>query len=292
MDTLNASFNSITSASSNSHFVLNPVLVAVTGGFLMLVMCAIYFSSGSKESTHTKNESIDTRQNTQPNQSDQSVESDTKSNQNSDEFILIGVTGRKRSGKDTVGKYLIDNYDFVRVAYADALKEACKIVFGFSDAQVYGDDLKEVVDEYWGHSPREVLQKVGTELFREELPRVCKNISNDIWIRSVERQIRNLQKQGHTRFVITDVRFPNELDFISKMKGVSWKVSRPSLLQNLDPKIPVHASEAMIDDFKCDHEFVNDGTLEQLFDSVEDKIVSILDHSPSEDEESDGEVSL
>src|SRR6185503_18980748 len=101
------------------------------------------------------------------------------------------------------------------------LKEACKLIFGLSDEQVYGDELKEVIDEYWGHSPREILQKVGTELFRERLPELCKNISDDIWIRSVDRQIMNLRKKGLTKFVITDVRFPNELEFIKQKNGLS-----------------------------------------------------------------------
>lgn len=206
---------------------------------------------------------------------DNESESKESTPADNDEFIVIGVTGRKRSGKDTVGKYLIDNYGFVRVAYADALKEACKIIFGFSDEQVYGDDLKEVEDEYWKHSPREVLQKVGTELFRERLPQVCTNMSNDIWIRSVDRQIQNLRKQGYTRFVITDVRFPNELDFIAKYNGKSWKVQRPSII--VDPSIPVHASEAMIDEFKCDTVFVNDGSLQDLYQTVENEIEKIFD---------------
>jgi hypothetical protein len=191
------------------------------------------------------------------------------------DVLVIGITGRKRSGKDTIGKYLIENYGFIRIAYADALKEACKHIFGFSDEQVYGDDLKEVVDEYWGHSPREILQKVGTELFREQLPILCKNISNDVWIRSVERKIQNLHKKGHTKFVITDVRFPNELEFLSKINGKSWKVVRPSLSK--DSTAYVHASESMIDDFNCDREFFNDSTVDVLYSHIDmemDKLIS------------------
>ena len=187
-------------------------------------------------------------------------------NHTSGEIMIIGITGRKRSGKDTVGKYLVANHGFVRVAYADALKEACKIIFGFSDEQVYGDDLKEVEDEYWKHSPREVLQKVGTELFRQRLPEICANISNDIWIRSVDRQIQNLHKQGHKRFVVTDVRFPNELDFITKYKGVSWKIQRPSIVVNTSD---VHASEYMIDELKCDTDIVNNKSHNDLYNDVE-----------------------
>lgn len=217
-------------------------------------------------------------------QSDLQNNDSLTTNANSDEFILIGITGRKKSGKDTIGKFLINEYGFVRVAFADALKEACKIVFGFTDEQVYDDRLKEIVDEYWNHSPREILQKVGTELFRDGLPKLCEHISNDIWIRSVDRKIKNLRKEGHTRIVITDVRFPNELDYIQKLNtsnsngfiGESWKVSRPSLLKDIDPNLPVHASEALIDDFECDTKFVNDGTIDELCAAVNTEMDDIF----------------
>lgn len=191
-------------------------------GSIMLVITLYYITKPSHKKETSKNDLISTK--------------NTQTNDSSDEFILIGVTGRKKSGKDTIGKYLIDNHGFVRVAFADSLKKACKHIFGFTDEQLYDDTLKEVVDEYWQHSPREILQKVGTELFRIELPRLCKNISSDIWIRSVDRKIKKLRSEGHTRFVITDVRFDNELEYITKLQdyikkkhGYTWKVSRPSL---------------------------------------------------------------
>lgn len=141
-------------------------------------------------------------------------------------ITIIGLTGYKRSGKDTIGNYLVNNYNFTRIAFADTLKEACKIIFGFTDEQVYGDDLKEINDEYWQHTPRDILQKVGSELFRNRLPEICNNISDDIWIRSVEKKILDLVEEGHTKFVITDIRYQNEIDFIKKLNGVLWKVKR------------------------------------------------------------------
>ena len=191
-----------------------------------------------------------------------------------DRIIIIGVTGRKRSGKDTVGKYLINKHGFYRVAFADALKEACKHIFGFSDEQVYGDDLKEVIDKYWGYSPREILQKVGTELFRENFPQLCPKISNDIWLRSVARQIEKLKEKGHTRFVITDVRFDNELDFIKQYNGYTWKVKRPSII--IDSSVPAHSSETKIDNFITNCVFVNSGTLTDLYNLVDNQINDIL----------------
>jgi hypothetical protein len=186
-------------------------------------------------------------------------------------ITIIGLTGYKRSGKDTIGNYLVNNYNFTRIAFADTLKEACKIIFGFTDEQVYGDDLKEINDEYWQHTPRDILQKVGSELFRNRLPEICNNISDDIWIRSVEKKILDLVENGHTKFIITDIRYQNEIDFIKKLNGVLWKVKRPVNLHN-----DTHESESNIDKFIGDYEFINDSTRKKLFKSVDCSIQLIL----------------
>lgn len=178
--------------------------------------------------------------------------------------MIIGITGRKRSGKDTIGDYLVKNHGFIRIGFADTLKDICRIIFGFSDEQLYGD-LKEEVDPYWNHSPREILQKVGTDLFRNHGPKVLKNLDKNIWIRSVQRKIENLQKEGHKNFVITDVRFDNELEFIKEVNGVSIKVVRD--LENNE--FSNHESEISIDKFETDHKIINNSTLENLYKNVE-----------------------
>lgn len=196
-------------------------------------------------------------------------------------FILIGIAGIKQSGKDTVGKYLVNHYGFTRLAFADTLKEACKIIFGFSDAQVYSQELKEVEDDYWKHTPREILQKVGTELFRMRLPEICKNISDNIWIRSVERQIQNLYLKGISKFVITDIRFYNELNFVRLLGGVVWKISRPSLEKNQEHSFLLnphsseieHSSETDILNFDIRMiNILNDKTIDCLYKNIDNLI--------------------
>lgn len=201
-----------------------------------------------------------------------------------EDVTLIGLTGRQRSGKDTIGKHLINDHGFIRVAFADILKEACKIIFGFSDEQVYGDDLKEVEDEYWKHTPREILQRVGSELFRDKLSEVCENISTDVWIRAVERKILNLIKKGHTKFVITDVRYQNELDFVKACNGISWKVTRPSLVNHGSAD---HQSEKSVDKFYCDCHFTNDSTIESLYETLEPEITKIKNRYSANSEQND-----
>lgn len=184
----------------------------------------------------------------------------------SDDGCVIGLAGKKHSGKDTVGEYLVKEHGFVRVAFADTVKEACKIIFGFTDEQVYGD-LKETVDDYWNITPRKILQTVGTDLFRIELPNKCPNISNDIWIKSVDKQIKNLLEKGQKKIVITDVRFQNEFDYIKQNNGFVWKITRPSIT-NKDK----HKSENMVDLMLCDAEITNDGTINELHNKIDNII--------------------
>ena len=92
----------------------------------------------------------------------------TKDASNLDEYNnmprIIGVTGKKFNGKDTLGNYL-SKYNYKRMAFADPLKEVIKNVFNFNDAQLYGED-KERIDEYPDSSKEEQKQ-----LYKEILER-------------------------------------------------------------------------------------------------------------------------
>ena len=48
---------------------------------------------------------------------------------------LIGFAGKARSGKDTAGKYLVDNYQFAHYYFAKPLKEGCnKMICSYADS--------------------------------------------------------------------------------------------------------------------------------------------------------------
>jgi dephospho-CoA kinase len=49
---------------------------------------------------------------------------------------IIGITGKKFSGKDTLGDYFVNNHGYIRLAFADALKNACAEIFGFDFEQL------------------------------------------------------------------------------------------------------------------------------------------------------------
>lgn len=46
-------------------------------------------------------------------------------------MVLIGLTGKKRSGKDTTADYLVEKYGFSKMSFSTPLKDICKILFSF-----------------------------------------------------------------------------------------------------------------------------------------------------------------
>ena len=84
--------------------------------------------------------------------------------------MIIGIIGKKRSGKDTIGDYLTKYYGFTSYSFANPIKLASKHLFGFTDDQLYGD-LKDEIDYNWGVTPRTVFQIIGTEIFQQDMLR-------------------------------------------------------------------------------------------------------------------------
>ena len=171
---------------------------------------------------------------------------------------IVGITGKKYSGKDTIGN-ILKKYGYVQLAFASSLKEACKAIFHFEDDQIHGEN-KDVIDEYWQTTPRSILQYVGTELFRDRLAILIPFIQKDIWVKSVEKQIIEMRKNNpDVKIVITDVRFQNECELISKYGGDMIRVNR-QMLNNSDS----HSSENQLNELTVNIEISNDGDIEEL----------------------------
>ena len=162
---------------------------------------------------------------------------------------LIGLTGRKRAGKDTSADYLCAKYGYKKAAYADPLKTACQCLFGLREDQLYNQSLKEEPDPYWKLTPRYLMQFLGTDLLR-------KQFDPDIWIKLMEKKIGS--GEG---WIITDVRFRNEAEFIKSRGGIIIKIVRPSIDIADD-----HESE--VQDISYDYLVNNDKGLEQLYSQL------------------------
>lgn len=164
---------------------------------------------------------------------------------------IIGLTGPKGSGKDTVASLLRTHAGFYPLAYADALREEVCDAWRFEPLYLIRPETKEhplsalalrkclndgfvarmvlehsergaKLDLDAPRSPRQILQWWGTEYRRRQ--RVT------YWTEKVREHIAQLHLlDGRTRFVIADARFENEAHMIRAMGGVVWQITRDGI---------------------------------------------------------------
>jgi hypothetical protein len=162
---------------------------------------------------------------------------------------LVGISGKKRSGKDTMARWFAER-GFEQFALADPIKESCQSIFGFSEEQV-GGDRKEEEDPYWERTPREVMQHFGTDAFRG-------TYGDDVWVRSLMQRLRF---ELPPKVVVSDVRFPNEVEGIQRVGGQVIRIDASERLDHEDD----HASETALDGYHgFDHVVKNNGTLKEF----------------------------
>lgn len=167
---------------------------------------------------------------------------------------IIGLTGLARSGKDTVALHLNENAGYSSYAFAQPIKQACKVIFNWSKSHVNGE-LKEVVDPLYGVSPRMAMQSLGTEWGRE-------SINSSIWLLRAQSEI-----QSNSKLVITDIRFNNEAELIKENGGIVIEVRR-----NDRESVYQHKSELGISPQLIDFTIDNNGSISELYNQVDEII--------------------
>lgn len=189
--------------------------------------------------------------------------------------FLIGISGKKGSGKDTsVGKLLIER-GFVQLSFADPLREIAKVLFLLDDRHCFDRELKEQPGPM-GISYRRGMQAVGDLIrgpIKELLPELDQNlpegcsVGESLTIRLMRLRCARLLSDN-CNIVITDVRFPDEAKLVEELNGSLVHVRRPGLDSD-DGHVSetmVDAVAAMVDKKGAGRHIVllNDGTREQL----------------------------
>lgn len=180
-------------------------------------------------------------------------------------MILIGLTGKAFSGKDTVAGHLHRQHEFFQMAFADPLREGLKTLFGLGDWN-FTPSGKESVIEWIGKTPRELMQTLGTQWGRDLVHR-------DLWCRHMDRRVKPKLTYGRP-VVISDVRFLDEARFVHSHGGQIWRVLRPGADTTAHSD---HTSEQEHQRIVADLDLINDGTIEQLFEKIDSAYESILE---------------
>jgi hypothetical protein len=141
--------------------------------------------------------------------------------------MIIGVCGLIGAGKDTIADYLVNIHQFRRESFANTLKDAVSAIFGWDRELLEGRTKqsrawREQVDPWWAErlsmpdlTPRWVLQYWGTEVVR-------RGFHDNTWIASLENKLR----KSNDDIVISDCRFPNEIEAIKRAGGIVIRVHR------------------------------------------------------------------
>jgi hypothetical protein len=179
--------------------------------------------------------------------------------------MLVLITGKAESGKDTIGEYLKRCYGFKVDSLAAPIKRLVQDVFVLPKEVVYDRVLREqpLEDPWGGFTVRSLLQRIGTEMFRG-------SISPDIWVLSLWSRIK---QEPNTDWAVTDVRFPNEKDVLAtRYDGniLTVKVVRPGREGKTEGGIQGHESESY--DIPADYVVKNNGSFDELYAQV-DKIM-------------------
>jgi hypothetical protein len=213
-------------------------------------------------------------------------------------ITLIGINGKIGAGKDTVGeiiqKLCLTNNgpNFEIKKFAGKLKQIASLLTGIPAENFEDQEFKKVIlGKEWGtvkHNPlnaipvfedvqfnhlmsvRELLQKLGTEAMRNGL-------HANVWVNALFADYKGFVKEWdefgndtlveYPNWIITDMRFPNELEAVVEKGGITIRVVRPGTATG------THPSEIALDDAEFDYEIINDGTIEELVNKVRNILV-------------------
>lgn len=163
---------------------------------------------------------------------------------------IYAFSGKLGSGKDYIAKYifqpLLEPKETLFLALADHLKVNVINLMNIPYNKVYGPK-----DE----NSRKYLQHYGTEVIR-------KNYGDDFWANVLLTWVRLFSDKGIKRFMVTDVRFPNEMKALRQAGAKIIRINAPD--RNLErltqeakgdkdviEKLRNHHSELALDTMKA-----------------------------------------
>jgi hypothetical protein len=209
--------------------------------------------------------------------------------------MIIGISGKIGSGKDTVGSIIqwlqlcrdypviwgpeynqeacaglgtFENFistghtwrsDWHIKKFAMKMKQCVGIITGISLGELEDINIKNsLIGSDWGDlTYRRLLQLLGTEVGR--------SIHENFWVNALFVKYIAHDKEIESKWIITDMRFPNELKAVKDRGGITIRLTRNT---EVDAAIASHTSETALDDATFDHVVENNSTIEELIEKI------------------------
>jgi hypothetical protein len=158
---------------------------------------------------------------------------------------------------------------WVEYSFASPLKQIAEI-FDFEQEEIYGTQEQKLrPNTFWNVSGREFLQKFGTEICRNTLPKHIPQMDR-IWIKLMQKKIKNDPSRG---IVVSDCRFPDEAELCKFFEGHIIKITRD------DEKQQSPESHHVSENYNAiphDILIMNDSTIGELENKLLTSIIQII----------------
>jgi dephospho-CoA kinase len=176
---------------------------------------------------------------------------------------IIAICGPTRSGKETIAKHIESLYGYKHKRISHCLKKGIEEIFGFSSEQLE-TDIKDDKDDYWGVSPRDVMNFIGTQIFQYEIEKLIPNLNKCFWVNRLLHECEN-----EKRIVISDLRFLHEVDKLSEHNLTVIKVHKSHTVDHTQ----FYNSE--LEYIKEDINLNNDSTIDKLLSQLDYELNNI-----------------
>jgi len=195
-----------------------------------------------------------------------------------DEKIIICLCGQKYSGKDACADYICKQYNFTKYAFANKLKQICKLAFNLTDNQLT-NEKETIIDEY-NVNTRDILKFIGTDIFQYKIQELIPNVGKLFWVNNIINTILN---HVHNYVIISDMRFEHEYDRMKQfaidnnykfyvIKLVRFQFCKKNILLLSDK----HNSENEWKNINHDYLLINQVNIECLYKKIDNIMSNIL----------------
>jgi deoxyadenosine/deoxycytidine kinase len=191
---------------------------------------------------------------------------------------IIGLTGPKGSGKDTVADILVSHYrsqwkTVHRLAFADPIKKVIQHIFALdpTSLQQY-DDFKRTTLHFTipNTSTRNMkMLDVSARHVVREIGMMMREYDDKQFNNYIEEHFKKAYFTSNNVFVVTDLRFDNEYTMLRQWGAKIVKVDRPGYAYD------GHITERGFDDQLVDYTIRNSGSLTDLTTATRDLISAI-----------------
>lgn len=116
--------------------------------------------------------------------------------------MIVALSGKAGSGKDTLSQLLVKNHGFEHHKFADKLKVICSILTGLPTHYFVERAYYDVYIPLYKRTVREMLQTFATETCRE-------HFDDLLWVKACL-----VDYSSDKNWVISDLRFQNEAEYL------------------------------------------------------------------------------